>query len=294
MFDCLLVIGLDYLCWNICGKIYKLENIYSFMGKVVGVISLKGGVGKTSSVVSLGAALADIGKKILLVDGNFSAPNLGLHLDVIDPEKTIHHVLSDEIAMGEAVYNLDNFDIIPASVFHGMSINPMKLKNKLRSLKNKYDLIILDSSPRLDDETLAVMSAADELLVVTTPDYSTLSMTLKSVSEAKRKGTPIVGLILNKVYDKKFELGLDDIERTAEVPVMAVIPHDVNILRSQAYFTPHVYSKPKSVSAVEYKKLAAILAGEKYQSPFSVLEFLRSVSPQRQEINREIFYESLF
>ena len=59
------------------------------MGKTIGVISLKGGVGKTTAVVALGSALADFGKKVLLVDGNFSAPNLGLHLDLFDTEKTI-------------------------------------------------------------------------------------------------------------------------------------------------------------------------------------------------------------
>jgi MinD-like ATPase involved in chromosome partitioning or flagellar assembly len=217
-----------------------------------------------------------------------------MHLDVIDPDKTIHHVLAGDAEPSEAIYNLDSFDIIPASVFHNLSISPMKLKNKLRGLKNKYDLIILDSSPSLDEETLAVMSAADELLVVTTPDYSTLSMTLKSVAEAKRKGTPITGLILNKVYNKNFELSLDDIEKTAEVPVMAVVPHDVNVVKSQAYFTPHVYRRPRSAGSIEYKKLAALLSGEKYKAPFSVSELVGLMTPSRQEINREIFYESLF
>ena len=57
------------------------------MGKIIGVLSLKGGVGKTSSVVSLGAALSHFGKRVLLVDANFSTPNLGIHLDVVNPEK---------------------------------------------------------------------------------------------------------------------------------------------------------------------------------------------------------------
>jgi len=62
------------------------------MGKAIGVISLKGGVGKTSIVVALGAALSELGKKVLLVDGNLSSPNLGLHLNIINPEKTIHDI----------------------------------------------------------------------------------------------------------------------------------------------------------------------------------------------------------
>jgi len=63
-------------------------------GKIIGVISLKGGVGKTTTVANLGASLAkDFNKKVLVVDANFSAPNLGLHLGLVDPKTTIHDVL---------------------------------------------------------------------------------------------------------------------------------------------------------------------------------------------------------
>ena len=55
------------------------------MAKIIGVLSLKGGVGKTSVVSSLGDALSDFGKKVLLVDANYSAPNLGLHFNIVDP-----------------------------------------------------------------------------------------------------------------------------------------------------------------------------------------------------------------
>ena len=60
--------------------------------KVIGIISLKGGVGKTSSVANLGAALTEFGKKVLVVDANFSAPNLGLHLGLTNPEIKLHDV----------------------------------------------------------------------------------------------------------------------------------------------------------------------------------------------------------
>ena len=63
-------------------------------GKIIGIISLKGGVGKTSSVANLGAVLAsEFNKKVLVVDANFSAPNLGLHLGLVEPKVTIHDVL---------------------------------------------------------------------------------------------------------------------------------------------------------------------------------------------------------
>lgn len=263
------------------------------MGKVVGVISLKGGVGKTSSVVSLGAALSSFGKKVLVVDGNFSAPNLGLHLDIIDPEKTIHHALTDEHHINDTIIPTDWFDVIPASVFYNSEYDPLRLKSKLRGLKNKYDIILIDSSPSLNIETAAVMAASDELLVVTTPDYSTLSMTLKAISSAKKRGTPISGLILNKTYGKNFELSLSDIEKTSEVPVMAVIPHDVRVARAQANFEPYVHHAPRSSGTREYHRLARMLVGER-EKESRLRELFSRISPERQEINRQIFYATQF
>jgi len=263
------------------------------MGKIIGVVSLKGGVGKTSTVVALGAAIAESGKKTLLVDANFSSPNLGLHLNVIDPKTTLHHVLSREANVNDAICKLDNFDLLPSSIFHQMNINPLKLKDKIKPLKRKYDFIILDSSPALNDETLAAMLASDEILVVTTPDYPTLSATLKAVKLARQRGMQMNGLILNKVHNKNFELSFGDIEETVEIPIMAVIPYDVNVLKALSEFTPSTVYKPKSEGSQEYKKLAAALTGGKYK-PVQLKRFFGWINPKRQEINREIFYKRVF
>lgn len=264
------------------------------MGKIIGVLSLKGGVGKTSSVVSLGAALASFGKKVLLVDANFSAPNLGLHLEIVDPEKTIHHVIGEDYDINGVIQNVGSVDVIPASIYPNVLIDPLKLKLKLKPLADSYDFILVDSSPALNNETLAAMTASDEMFVVTTPDYSTLSMTLKAIRIARKKGANINGLILNKVYDKNFEVSLEDIERTADVPVLAAVPHDVNVLKSQANFTPSVDFKPKSDASVEYMKLAACLLGERYRANRFKDLLSERVTPPKQEINRELFYQGLF
>jgi len=263
------------------------------MGRIIGILSLKGGVGKTSTVVSLGAALAFFGKRVLLVDGNFSSPNLGVHLNVFNPKKTIHSAFDGRDSINDVIIKLNNFDLIPASIFSGQITKPSELKNRLKILKQKYDFIIVDSSPALNNETLAVINASDELFVVSTPDYSTLTMTLKAIKLAKTYGTPISGLILNKVLGKNFELSLNEIEKTSEVPILAVIPHDLAVLKSQFYFTPSVNYKPHSKGSTEYLKLASCLVGEKY-NPLGIKEFFHRFTPKRQEINREIFYQSIF
>lgn len=262
------------------------------MGEVIGILSLKGGVGKTSVAVALGAAMADFGKKVLLIDGNFSAPNLGLHLKLINPEVTIHHILEGKKNIKSAIHSLGKFDVIPASFSEKIQINPLKLKDKIKLLKREYDFIIIDSSPSLNDETLAVMLASDKLIVVATPDYPTLKITMKAVEMAKERDAPIIGLVINKAYNKKFELSMKDIEKRAGVPILAVIPHDINVVRALSEFSPSTTYKPKSEASIEYRKLAAALIGEKYK-PFKFRYIFRR-GPRKQDVNREIYYERMF
>ncbi|MCX6749277.1 MAG: AAA family ATPase [Candidatus Pacearchaeota archaeon] len=263
------------------------------MGKTIGIVSLKGGVGKTSVVTALGGALSRLGKKVLLVDGNLSSPSLGLHLNVIEPEKTLHDVLNRNARLREAVYSSGNLDVIPASIFKEIEVNPLKLKDHLNSIKKRYDVIILDSSPSLDDETLAVILASDEVFVVTTPDHPTMSASLKAAKLAKQRGTPISGIILNKVHNKDFELSLKDIEGTLDIPVLAVIPYDTNILRALSNMEPSTTFKPNSKGSEEFMKFAATITGEKYESK-GIMNFFRGMVPTKPEINREIFYNSAF
>jgi len=264
------------------------------MGKVIGILSLKGGVGKTSAVLSLGSAIADLGRRVLLIDGNFSAPNLGVSLNIIEPEVTIHHVLNSDQNIEDAIMPMDefNFDLIPASIFFRSKLNLFKLKDKIKLLKDRYDIILIDSSPALNDETLSVMLASDEIIIVTTPDYPTLTMTIKAIKDAKTRGMKIDGLILNKVYNKPFELSIDDIERTADVPILAVIPDDINVVKSVSKFTPSYVYDSKSNGSNEYRKLAGVIIGEKYKPTF--FERLLRIVPKRQDVNRELFYESVF
>ena len=252
------------------------------MGKSIGVISLKGGVGKTSVVASLGSAIAGFDKKVLLVDGNLSAPNLGIHFKIINPEMSLHNVLDREINAKDAIHSFGGIDIIPASIFTDRQVNPLKLKDRMDHIKKKYDYIFYDSSPSLNDETLGVMLASDILFVVSTPDHPTLSTTLKAIKSAKERGVPIQGIIINKIHNKKFE-----------IPIMAVIPYDIRILEALSKFIPSVEHSPKSEASEEYKKLAAALIGEEYK-PSRLKTFFRWRDPPKQDINRLVLYQSIF
>ena len=264
--------------------------------RTIGIISIKGGVGKTSCTANLGAALAkEFGKKVLLVDANFTAPNLGLHFGIVDPEKTLHDVLLDKVDIKDAILDHNGeFHILPAALVD-RKINPFKLKQKLQELKPHYDFILLDSSPNLNEEILATMIASDELLVVTSPDYPTLSTTMRAVNLAKQKKTPINGLILNKIRGKKFELSIQDIEGACNVPVIGVLPDEIAMLESVAKTTSVLSHKPYANTSVEFKKLAATLIGQEYKDPrlWSKVKSLFLKDANKVDINRTLFRESL-
>jgi septum site-determining protein MinD len=263
------------------------------MGTSIGMVSLKGGVGKTSSTLSLGKAIADLGKKVLLVDANFSAPNLGMHLNLIDPEVTLHHVMGRRDNIMNAIKKVGNLDVLPSSLFPEININPLKLKEILKPIKKQYDFILIDSSPSFNDESLSTMLASDEIFIVSTPDHPTLSTTIKTIRTAKKRGINISGIILNKVHGKDFEISPLDVEKTAEIPIMAVIPHDVDFLKAVYNFHPFIEYSPNSMAGKEYRRLAEVLTGEKSKRFISFVDLFRSF-PKLQDVNREIYYESVF
>jgi MinD-like ATPase involved in chromosome partitioning or flagellar assembly len=78
------------------------------------------------------------------------------------------------------------------------------------------------------------------------------------------------------------------------VPVMAVIPHDINVLKAQANFTPYTTHKPKSEATREFEKLASSISGEKYTSTKNLKDFFINLKPKPQEMNRIIYYEKIF
>jgi len=140
---------------------------------------------------------------------------------------------------------------------------------------------------------LSTIIASDNILVITSPDLPTLSCTMHAVREAKRKKTPISGMIINKVRNKGFELSIDEIQDSTSVPVVAVLPDDINVLEALASSTPASVFKPNRDFAVEYKQLAASLIGEEYKDKrfLSMLKGLLVPDMSTQKINRAVLLE---
>lgn len=257
---------------------------------IVGFISVKGGVGKTTLALETASSLANnFGKKVLLIDANFSAPNLALHFG-FKPELTIHDILAGRLNLANAIYEMHGFDFIPASMAYREEVDVLKLKQLLSQIKNKYDFIILDSAPNYK-EMLPVISSAEKLFVVTTPDHVTLHTTLKATSLARARKTPIEGIILNKIKNPKFELTLHDVENFLDVPVVAKISDDKGVTESVFFRKPITLHNPKSKVSKEIKKFASALAGE----PEKLNWFMRNFGHfKKEKVNRELMRQKLY
>jgi septum site-determining protein MinD len=242
---------------------------------VLAVISPKGGSGKTTTTANIAVAMSEFHKKyILALDTNITTASLGIHLGIMKPPVTLIDVIKKDFSILEAMYFYNKYlQIIPSNLaieIKGESIVfPEKIKKLthcyrilLSDLVKRYDKIIIDSAPGFGLEAVAAMQAADALLLVTNPELPAVMVSAKVVEYAKILKKPIVGIVLNKVKKKFYELNKEDVEESLGVPVIAEIPNDEKVPESIAKRIPVVLYAKRSSASLAYRKLAADMLGE--------------------------------
>ena len=153
------------------------------MTKIITITSGKGGVGKTTTAINLGAALNSFGKEVIIVDANLTTPNVGLHLGAPIVPVNLNHVLAGKADITDAIYEHESgTKIIPSSlsVRELRKINHSKLKDVGKKLRKMADYIIFDSAAGLGAEAIAAIEAADELIIVTNPEIPAVTDALKT------------------------------------------------------------------------------------------------------------------
>ncbi len=239
------------------------------MKKIIVITSGKGGVGKTTSAINIGAALNYFGKDALVLDANLSTPNVGIHLNALDVPICLNHVLQNKADLFEAVYEHNSgLKIIPSSlsIKELKKVKPEKIKTLKKGLKNLSDYIIVDSSAGLGDETQHVIGMADELIVITNPELPAITDALKAIKLAEEKKIHIMGVIITRVKKDKIELQPDIVREMLEVPILGMIPEDIDVKKALNEKDAVVHTHPKSKAARAYKEIAANLIDVKYNS----------------------------
>jgi septum site-determining protein MinD len=239
------------------------------MSKIIVVTSGKGGVGKTTTAINIAAAMNYFGKDVLVIDGNLSTPNVGIHLNSPEVPINLNHVLRDKADAFEAVYeHHSGLKIIPSS----LSIKELKktksdkLKNFKKDFKKIAKNIIVDSAAGLGDEASSAINAADQLIVVTNPEMPAITDALKAIKLAEQKNKEVLGIIVTRVKRNKIELQPEVVKDMLEVPILGMVPEDLSVQKSINQKDTVVNIYPKSKAARAYKEIAAKLLDIEYDS----------------------------
>lgn len=240
------------------------------MSKIIVVTSGKGGVGKTTTAVNLGAAINFFGKDVVVIDGNLSTPNVGVHLGSPEVPINLNHILNGEADVFEGVYEHESgLKIIPSSlsIKELIKIKPEKLKDFKKDFKKIVeDYVIVDCAAGLGIEAISAIKIADELVIVSNPEMPAITDALKAIKLAEQYKKDIKGVIMTRVKKNSIELQPTTVKEMLEVPILGMIPEDQSVSEALNLKDAVVHTHPKSKAARAYKEIAANLIGAEYDS----------------------------
>ncbi|MFC2143030.1 cell division ATPase MinD [Candidatus Aenigmatarchaeota archaeon] len=237
--------------------------------KSIGIVSGKGGVGKTTVAINLGVALSHYFRRyVTLIDCNVTTSHIGLFLGSYHYDKTLNDVLRGNYSIEDAeIHHSSGMKIVPASLsLRDMAgIDILKLRDVIQPMIERNEIVILDGGPGLGREAIATFKASDELIFVAQPNIPSIIDIVRCQEIANEVGIKPLGIVVNMVKKDKYEMSKDEIEHLTDLPVISAIPFDNNVRKSIHNKTPLVTYKPRSGASKELFRLASTVIGEDYK-----------------------------
>ncbi len=246
------------------------------MGRIIAVANQKGGVGKTTTSINLSACLAEVGKKVLVVDvdpqGNATS---GFGVDKNNVENTVYELMLGECTIDECIIKnvIDNLDVMPSNVnlsgaeidLIGVDDREYILQKEINKVRDNYDFIIVDCPPSLTMLTVNSMTACDTVLVPIQCEYYALeglSQLIYTINLVKKRLNPNLEMegVVFTMYDARTNLSLQVVENVKEnlkqTIYKTIIPRNIRLAEAPSHGMPINLYDSKSAGAESYRLLA--------------------------------------
>ncbi|MCR4611289.1 MAG: AAA family ATPase [Lachnospiraceae bacterium] len=254
------------------------------MGKIIAIANQKGGVGKTTTSINLSACLANLGKKVLVIDldpqGNCTS---GFGIEKNEIHDTVYELILNKCTVKNSmmtVEGIDNVTIIPSNVnLAGAEIELLEfnekeyiLKNSIDYVKDDYDFIIIDCPPSLNMLTVNAMTTADSMIIPIQCEYYALEgigqliTTIDLVQKRLNSKLTIEGVVFT-MYDGRTNLSkdvVDNVKNNLQANIYnTIIPRNVSLAEAPSHGLPITKYDARSAGAESYKNLAKEVIGVK-------------------------------
>ena len=252
------------------GQRGKTKGKRGVRGQVITITSGKGGVGKTTATANLGAALADLGKSVVLIDADIGLRNLDIVLglenrivfDLVD-------VVEGKCRLRQAMIRdkrLPNLHLIPAAQTREKeSVSPQQMASVCDDLRSQFDFILIDSPAGIEQGFRNSIAGADEVIVVTNPEVSSVRDADRIIGLVEAAELPIPRLVLNRIDPELVRRGdmlsLDDVADILAIPILGIVPLDETIVSSTNRGEPAALDRT-SRAGQGFRNIARRLTGE--------------------------------